>query len=442
MENNQLYHHGILGMKWGVRRYQNKDGTLTNAGKNRYNVDIENAKTDLNNARKNYVNVVKDYNKKTYGGLIYNKKAIDNTLKARDKTEYYKEKLTSEKIKNKLNNETKKKSNRRLQLEERYKQKGFSKEDAEIAAYKRVRTEKILAVAAGITVATATAYVAYKHYDNTVDKVIKQGTVLQNISTNSNKGVSDAFYFSFTKSDNAKYRGLYGQQLEQKGARSIYETKINVNKAMKVASNKSATKVLSELANGDKEYAKILKEHLSSSVGRYASEKQNNVVEKGLRSLEKGKVNSNVYNALNLTLTDHELSTSSKVSSGLYEKLKSKGYDAIMDVNDKKFSGYKSSKPMIAFNGASKTAVKSIRKVSDDEIQKSAQKALTNINLKTYAPQVATTAAGIGLTTAGSNAKKKQIQGKKHDKIVNEYKKEHPNTHLSYNEILKNYYDT
>lgn len=38
---NYLSHHGILGQKWGVRRYQNKDGTLTDKGKKRYDRDVQ-----------------------------------------------------------------------------------------------------------------------------------------------------------------------------------------------------------------------------------------------------------------------------------------------------------------------------------------------------------------------------------------------------------------
>lgn len=49
---NELYHHGIKGMRWGVRRFQNKDGTLTNAGKKRYDKD--------GNPKKNLIQKHKD----------------------------------------------------------------------------------------------------------------------------------------------------------------------------------------------------------------------------------------------------------------------------------------------------------------------------------------------------------------------------------------------
>jgi hypothetical protein len=54
MDNN-LKHHGILGMKWGIRRFQNKDGSLTAAGKKRYDGDTKDSQEDVETRKQNII---------------------------------------------------------------------------------------------------------------------------------------------------------------------------------------------------------------------------------------------------------------------------------------------------------------------------------------------------------------------------------------------------
>lgn len=91
---NSLSHHGIVGMKWGVRRYQNRDGTLTAAGKKRYDKEYEKLKDEqrvLKNkeatkAKLDKLNALKedvDQRKKDLGEASKNKKPSDKSEPAK-----------------------------------------------------------------------------------------------------------------------------------------------------------------------------------------------------------------------------------------------------------------------------------------------------------------------------------------------------------------------
>lgn len=343
---NELYHYGILGMKWGVRRYQNQDGSLTNAGRRHYYGDASVAR-----AHSKYQEAVDNRKKAQRNGKNV-KPSKDNEYRSEFE---YKTKREAARIRAK-NIEFKEKSKYRQKLEAQYKKLGLSDEDARAAANRKIRAEKILAASAALTVAACAAYAYSKHRKNKIDGVIKAGEALQRIEMQDTGGkLHEVFYVAKGKHDMDRYKGLLGLQ-RQKQVGQAYLMKLEAASDIKVASKEKARKAFGDLMNNDKDFRR------SFGFG---------FVDRSFTTREINKM----YETFNRQIVNRSMPQDSV--NKFYDKLKSDGYGAIQDVNDMDYSGYKAKNPLIVFdNAGGKISVKDVTKMDPNGMDKAYAKEL------------------------------------------------------------------
>ena len=411
---NFLEHHGIKGQKWGRRRYQNEDGSLTQEGRERYGIDereIKRYQLEQNQLR--------------------------NTQEA-----IRKEKQSGNPI-----------STRRSQLQKMYEQRGLSSEQAEVEARNRERLEKVVKAAAGVALAAALAYGAYrgaKYISRYGDKVIRKGTEVSRVTAEANPNRKLPMYVAFEKGDKAIYRGEFAENRRSnefkrkmaelsKGEPVPDPDKINVynhitkaNKKMKIAGERTGKKVYESLLKNDEEFRKL-------------EEKGNSTLEAYTYKLK------NKYDKFNVRLAFND-DDSRKMANKFYDALKKKGYSGVIDVNDRWNSGYRAKKPTILFNYDTKVGNfnpivmpfdrdKSVKRMSaqlnvqrkraqQEKRGKEYLKALKKVGFTSGSLSAVLGASIFGRDRIVRNDANRQRQ------LIEQYKKDHPNTRMSDREIL------
>ena len=397
---DELYHFGVKGMKWGVRRYQNEDGSLTSLGKKR-----DKMLSDRETAKKH--------------------STTSNVVKAK----YSRREFEDAKTRLKLENQ-KKKSKRQQDLEKKYIDQGFAKDEAEIKAYNRAKTETILKVAGGIALASAAAYVAYKHYDKVTDRVFEKGSEIGRLTNNGSEPTNRAFYGFVNKHDKDRYEGLYGKTLGANGP--VYRKAMRAAGDINVASPESARKVLKNMFDTDKQSFDVFKKNIDAMASVVPpTTKQGKLWRKAKQELDSGKIGDNTYKAFNTRLVLHT-KEQQPINDKFYSAMKKAGYGAIRDVNDKENSGYFAKNPLIVFD-TDKINVEGFTKLGNDHIDSMFAKEQGKIAAHTLANQY----GPIGAAFATSIGAMKLVKRFNETKFVENYRKQHPESTLSNNEILK-----
>lgn len=433
----ELYHHGIKGQRWGIRRYQKKDGSLTPAGKKRYydTPELNKQKSEMQSAKsanrsskfayikaKNiYENVPTQANQQAFKDAE-KRYILDRAAYRRSKLKYDTNKEVA-RIQDK-GIEFKNKSKHRLQLEERYKKSGLTDEQAQAAANNRIRTEKILAASATLTVGACALYVANKYRKERIDGIIKAGETLQRVEMQDTGGkLHDTFYVAQGKHDMKRYENLLGA-CRQSQTGHAYMMKLEANTDIKVASRDKARKAFGELYKTDPEFKKAVAPFVKLHYGG-----RNRVVD--LDDVSDRNI-KRMYDNFNTGIVRPSMRDSG-ADQKFYAKLKEAGYGAIHDINDMKYSGYNAKKPLIVFdNSNNNIMVKSMNEMRGNLQGKAAAERLkvrAEVKTKYYVERIGPlSAAALATATVKTYASNPAVQN---------YKNQHPNTSMTDRQIAE-----
>lgn len=396
--DQDITHYGVKGMKWGVRRYQNEDGTLTSLGRRR---------EDLKDAQQRHVK----------GRAEKIQKRVDVAYATRE--------FNKEKTRQRINAKGYKKTKRQLANEKKYRDQGFTEDEAEIMAANRRRGVRIAMAAGGIAIAALGAYAAYRHYDRITDRLLSAGSELGRVGITDTEGLREGFY-AFRKGikrDATNYEGMYAKALSKSG-RKVFRKSINATSDIKIASDRRAQKVLAKLLENDEDARREV------AFGVRTITKRQELAERlARRDLRRGKYDSkHVYDFFNMGIAGSDNEKRDELNKNFYEALKKQGYGAVRDVNDARYSGYRSKDPLIFFDTA-KVATTKVSELSNSEINKK--------NALAVVRNAGITLAGAGTLSYAVNTGMRSANTKFERSIVRRYRKEHPNSKMTDSEILK-----
>ena len=327
-----LQHHGIKGMHWGIRRYRNSDGTLTDAGRKRYLDKVSSVAVKI-------------------------------------------KKESSSRIRKIRNDDRQFKKKRHDELKKAYMTNGKTEAEAEKIIARNNAIRKAMIVTAGVAVATLGATALYRKYQGSVDHILKEGTKVTHIGK---EDFFDNVYVSTNKHDATKYKGIYAFQQRFMGQKPK-EITATLDKGIKVAGNRSAFKTFKELYKDDAQFRDFINrsEYKQQAGIRRGSL---NVRPSGIysgRKLKRMYENFSVDSAIYSNKQKVEfLKGSVPTVAGEHnfnkfkDALQKKGYGGVIDLNDNKISGFKTNKPVMLFNSGSEFRDKKIKDLPDSEIMK------------------------------------------------------------------------